>query len=362
MGDSLVRGLELALDASGLDASLVVRSVAGGHAGAYTEAAALLESDVDLIVAGVSAPVADFVAPLAREQRTPLIVANVGAHAVAPQPRDGYVLHNSLLFWQSSFAAGAWAARTLGRRAVLASSRADAGYDALYAFRRAFESAGGTVAASFVTETGAPDGDLAELFDAVRRSRPSVVYASYSGREAVEFVRAYAAAGLRRHAPLVCTPFATEDHQLAALGGAAVGVRSVASWTASARTPAGVELARGFRAATGRPADAFAALGYDTGLLVAAGLVRAAKLRLGRRRLVEALAGASVEGPRGRLRVDGRTSSVRGPLTLRTVRRTPTRLANVELRRLPAVSAAPRALGPILTGESSRYVNEYLCA
>lgn len=362
MGDSLVRGLRLALRTSPVNASLTVRPIERGYGGAHGTAAALLDDDVDLLVAGISAPVARLVTPLAQEHGIPLLVANVGAHVVPPDARDAYVLHNSLLFWQASFAAGSWSANTLGRRAVLATSRADAGYDALYAFRRSFEAAGGSVAASIVTGAGPGETTVAELLEAIAETAPDVVYASYSGAEAVELVRAYAASGLRRRAPLVCTGFATEDHQLGRVGTAAVGVRSLASWTASRATPANQAFTRSFRESAGRAPDAFAALGYDTGLLVVSGVERAARRGLGARRLVEALAGARVESPRGRLVVDGRTNTVSGPLALRTVRRRPTRLANVELRTVPAVPPFPQSLAPLAAATASAYVNEYLCA
>src|SRR5206468_2804538 len=99
-------------------------------------------SDVDVLVAAISSPVANLLAPLSRERKIPLIVANAGGHLEPPAPDNPFVLHNSLHYWQASYAMGTWLARS-SRSAFIASSFADSGYDALFAFRAGFEAGGG---------------------------------------------------------------------------------------------------------------------------------------------------------------------------------------------------------------------------
>jgi branched-chain amino acid transport system substrate-binding protein len=361
MNRSLLSGLKLGLRET-RRATFAIRQVERGYGGAYGAATELFDDGVDVVVAGVSAPVAALIAPLAEERRRPLVVANAGAHVVLPESRSPYVLHNSLHLWQGSFALGTWAASVLGRRALLAAAQCDAGYDMLYSFRRGFGAAGGMIVNTVVTHEEPEDDGLADLFETIGRSGADFVYGGYSGAQAVDFVRGYAASGLSGRVPLTGTAFMVEDYLLPAHARRALGVTTAASWTASRRTPANAAFTHSFRKATGRPADPFAALGYDTGLLIVSGLSQARTRGLSSRRLVEALRGTSIESPRGRLSVERKTNTVTVSVAIRRVRRTASGLANVERRWRRTVPAFPGRLAPLASDQASGYVNEYLCA
>jgi branched-chain amino acid transport system substrate-binding protein len=363
MGQSLLDGLTLGFDearsgASPVNATLVQREVDRGFGGALSTSTALLDANTDAVVAGISALVADRIGSLFSERRVPLVVADVGAHLVPPASRNAYVLHNSLLYWQASYAAGLWAAANLGTRAFVASGLSDSGYDTVYAFRRGFESAGGTVVGEAVTHADTPG--LAELFAAVRSSGANVVYGLYSGAHAVEFVQGYAGSGVG--AKLAVGNLAVEDYLLSDVGTASVGATSCASWTGTRATKANQAFTKAFKSRFGRTADPFAALGYDTAVLVAEGARRASKSGLGVRRLIDALDGASIEGPRGTLVVDAATNTVTCPLSIRQVKRTVSGLANVDVAQAQVVGSFPSALGGLAAGPVSGYINEYLCA
>ena len=324
MGEKLLAGLELGLERHAASSSLVVRRVEAGYGGARESARELLDSGADVVVAGVTAPVAQQLEPLFREQRKTLLVANVGAHVVRPDQRSPWVIYNSLLDWQASFAMGVWAAGRVGRRALVLTSLSDAGYDAIYAFRRGFGRSGGQVVETIVTH----DGDTEPLhsrLQAARELSPTVAYVVATGPRAAEIVRAYRASGPR--APLLASPFAVEDYVLPSLGAAGRGIRSVASWATAVRRP---ELRR---------PDPFEVLGYESALLLAAGL-------------------RPVKGLRGPLRIDRRTNTILAPLFLRKVRSR----GNAVVGRAPSVGAFPRALHPIADETTSGYLNEYLCA
>ena len=122
-----VDGFRMAMDEQGVSASLVTRPVPRGCDGAYNIASDLLQSGVDVVIADVTTPVAKLLTPLLAQAKVPLVVANVGGHVPLPADKSPYVLHNSLLYWQASFAAGKWAAGNLGRSAFVAASLADSG-------------------------------------------------------------------------------------------------------------------------------------------------------------------------------------------------------------------------------------------
>lgn len=348
-GQSLLDGLAVGFGSASVSADFVSRPVQGGYAGARAWCDELLDAGVDVVVAGVSAPVAAALAPAVAERGRCLVVANVGAHVVAQ--RHPAVLHSSLQHWQSAFAMGQWAAANLGRLLFSASALPDAGYDGIYAFRRGFEAAGGTMVGRAVTHTGAGGDGVAAAVAAARDSGANVVIGHHSAANAAEFMAA--ASGLS--AALVMDGLAVEDLSLSSIGSSARGVRSAASWLAAATTRSA--FAKAYQTRTGRAPDAFAVLGHDTALLVAEGARRAGAAR---DRLASSLAGVSVTGVRGKLLVDPATYTTSTPLVVRQVQQTSTGLANAAIATLARVKGVP----PALAGMSSEsgYVNEYLCA
>src|SRR5207237_6630287 len=127
------------------------------------------------------------------------------------------------------------------------------------------------VVGTAVTHAGDEETLLSQL-KALRQLHPSFVYVFSSGEHAVQILKAHHASGL--HGQLVASAFTVEDYLLPRLGAAAVGVRSCASWPTAVVDK---EFAAAFRKKSGRHPDAFAVLGYETGLLVAAGARRAAR-------------------------------------------------------------------------------------
>jgi branched-chain amino acid transport system substrate-binding protein len=358
MSDSFTDGFRMALDAAKAQAALTTRLLPQGL-GAYEAIQELVAGGVDLIVAGVTSPVAHLVAPLVADRQIPLIVANVGAHLEPAAPDNPFVLRNSLQYWQASYALGGWTAAQVGRSGFIASSLADSGYDNVLAFRVGLEGGGGGIVGTQVTHVDPADNGLAALLDAIRSTGANVVYANYSGQMAVDFLRAYASSGLR--VPVVGPAFLAEDYAAAAVGNGALGVRTSSSWTYADRSKANRSFVTAYAQRTGRPADPFAVLGYDTGNLVLTGLANARHAGLPNSRLVDALAGASITSPRGTLTVDASTRTVVGPLSIREMRGRASRLANEVVSTLPAVASLPSGLEPALA-QPSGYLNEVLFA
>jgi branched-chain amino acid transport system substrate-binding protein len=359
MGRSLLDGLALGFAGSRtVDATTVPTDVLGGYRGARTIAEALLDDHADVVVAQISSLAAQTLAPLFEERGKPLIVANVGAHVVLPSARNAFVLHNSLLYWQASFMAGRYAAQSVGSKGFVATSLFDAGYDTVYAFRRGFESAGGTVVGEGVTHVDRANPGLTELVAAVGASGANFVYGLYSGPQAAEFLGACAGTGVK----MLAGGLAVEDYVLPTAGTAAVGAISLSSWTAARSTKENLAFTRDFKTRYGRTADPFAALGYDTAALISEGTQRATTSGVGLGRLVEALGGATIDGPRGRITVDAATNTVTGPVAIRTVNRTLRGIENVDVGWATPIASFPDALAPLATDPRSGYVNEYVCA
>lgn len=313
------------------------------------------QGQVGLVVGVLSAESAFDLRDLLHERDIPLIRAGVGAEIVRESLRSPAIFHSSLGGWQAAMALGAWAARSLGRRAAMASSFYESGYDTGYAFRMGYESAGGTIALAEVTHVPGQAGGLAQLLGRIQEIQPDLVYASYSGQQAVEFVRAYDEAGLARRSPLLGSSFLVDESLLPEQGRAAQGIRTALSWAPDLGTAENRAFSASYRAAAGRPADAFAVLGYDTARLIGEALGAG-----GPAQLAQALGAVAFSGPRGAVAVDAEMIDTSSPLYLREVRGG-AKARNVVVAQLDRGALRDGRVAELRETLRTGWLNGYLC-
>lgn len=329
LGDSFTSGLRLGIQPSG--AELIIEDTGTRPSLAVEKCRRLVrEIKADLIIALANTAALNDLKPTLRDTRTPLILATAGA--VVEQPRSGTssVLVASLDTWQSHWALGAWSARNLGTRAMVAASMHESGYDSHYAFQMGFESEGGEVIATRVTDAPFNPGGVHAFLSEVERLQPDVVFANYSGHDALPFMRAWANGSAR--AALVGSPFFVDENVLLSLGVAALGVRSVFPWAPGLNRPGNADFVTTLRKG-GRTPDAFSMLGFECG--------QAAANWAGAGRLT-----ASSDGPR----------HPANPLYLREV----TRRGNEIVAELGKVDESHARILALRSGVRTGWTNTYL--
>lgn len=268
LAHNLVRGLQLGLKEEGArPVRLLVESYDGRPSMAAIAGRRLLtDANVDLLVGAISQPAIGMLHSLIAERRTPLIAATMGANPIQPASEHPYVFQHTLNYWEASYAAGAWAAAELGRRAYVAMSLYESGFAAPGAFIAGFESAGGTIVGQAITHSPTAADHLPGLMRAMREARPDLIYAAYSGAPATDFLQALAAADLAA-TPLIGSAFLSSGR-----GPSGVQLLSPLSWAPGLSTAANQQFQNTYRRHTGGPADPFALLGYDTARLISTAL------------------------------------------------------------------------------------------
>jgi branched-chain amino acid transport system substrate-binding protein len=324
---------------------------------AIEQARELISTDqVELIVGSLSSGIAATLHPLLHERGMPLLVSNIGANMSRDDRYSPYIIRNSFSYWQSSWALGRWAAGNLGKQAFVASSFYDSGYDSLYAFQLGFESAGGAITSTKVTHLPTDPGELHTLMAAIQQAQPDLVFAAYSGSQANDFVRAYADSGLSAHIPLLGSGFLVDESLLPQQGDAALGIKTALPWARTLDLPANQAFTSAFQDFSGRPADPFAVLGYDTARLIA----QCACNTSGPDQLRQALATAAFESPRGSARMDETLLEINTPLYLREVRAGAGRLSNIVIDKLPALPTNNAGIAALRANERTGWSNTYL--
>jgi branched-chain amino acid transport system substrate-binding protein len=359
MADSLKAGLELGFQSLLADphrVKLIPAQVRQGYNRAGERAQQLLEAGADLVIAAINSQVTDRLQDLFQSKQRVLLAATVGEHASTPGKPNPYVFFNSLNYWQANWALGAWTAQNVGRRALMISSFYESGYDGLYAFQRGFEIGGGNVLDTLVTHRPGEASSLSQILHFIQQQRPEVVYAAYCGQPALDFLQAYAHAGLAGRLPLVGSSFLAEEFVSPNLGQAAFGVKTCQSWAANLASPANQEFQKAYQAYAGKAADIFAALGFDTaGLLVEALLLAQGRVDPAKD-LIHALERANFEGPRGPLMINANTHAASSRLYLREARPAGGAPGNSVLGVLPGPDT------PLKYGVKTGWLNSYLCA
>lgn len=305
----------------------------------------LASGQVDLLAGFVCANTAAQWEPLLAAHQVPLLVGDAGANALAPQARSEWVVRNSLGYWQAAWAAGRWAAKALGPRALVAVGPADSGFDQLPAFERGFASAGGRVQATMFTS--APDGTsrLDALARQVRQTRPDFVYALASGAGTSAFRQFWNTSAMASQVPLVAAGMLAEDMAAFSLAGQV--------WAARAsQVPPG-------NPATAAPgvsgSTPFHLLGYEMAQRMHAAALTSSG-RAGGLALAAGMASAVLQTPRGRIHLDPATGETVAPIYLHGLHQGP----GAAPMALPTVGAAA-CLGVCET-LTSRVAGTYLTA
>jgi len=278
------------------------------------------ENRVDIVVGVLSTHAIQDLRDTFSETRTPLIANTVGEKVVTQAESSPYVFYNSLNYWQSNKATGEWAAQNVGRKAFIASSFYESGYDTIYAFRHGFEGIGGEVVGNYITHMKPDSDELALSIKAIEEAKPDFVYGFYSGNDAVDFVRAYNRSPIGRRIPLLGSAFMVEDDVLSDHGGRAVGIRSGFTWSRDLQTSENTTFTSAYKSWSGRSPGPFAVLGYDSARLIVGGVSAVEGDTSRTVQFLGALANAEFDSPRGRLEMSPHNHGTTSPIYLREVR------------------------------------------
>ncbi|HEX8597811.1 MAG TPA: ABC transporter substrate-binding protein [Chloroflexia bacterium] len=358
LGANFLAGMNLYFTQSGRNNVKVVSAEIGTCCGQIKpQTRAMLGAQkLDLMVGLVNPSVAASISHLLEAAKMPFLATGLGENLARAAESNPYIFHHTLGMWESNYALGKWAATTLGRKAVMASSFYDSGYDTLHAFRMGFEAGGGQVLSIHVTHQPAADNGVAALVAGIKQSKPDVVFASYYGQSAVDLLNAYARAGLSRSVPLLGTAFLVDQAVVNSVGSAAAGVTTALPWAASLDTADNKAFVTAYKNKTGKSPDAFAALGFETAGLIASAIDRAAGGSLR-----DALAAASFAGPRGNVAMNAGTQSTTGTHYLQQAKHQGINVRTAVLAGLPAGFEQDGEVSALRNSVKTGWVSSYLC-
>jgi branched-chain amino acid transport system substrate-binding protein len=232
----------------------------------------------------------------AREKGVPLVIPNAGNVAATRELCAQTIFRTSFSNWQPAYGMGLALGRQGVKRAAWITWDYAAGNEAGEGFRDGLKASGGEVVATL--KLPFPETNFQPLLAQVPGLGVEAVGSFFAGGGAVQFVREYAAAGLRDRVPLCGSGFLTEG-TLAAQGAAAEGIRTALHYGDGLDNPKNRAFRAAFKDRTTRDADVYAVQGYDAAQLLGIGLDATKGDPAAEAPLARAMRAARIDSPRG---------------------------------------------------------------
>lgn len=341
-GKDMLDGFTLSLDEIGFSAAgrrieLVTEDDEGKPQVSLTKVQKMVEHNgVHLLAGNLLANTEYALIPLLERLRVPMVFPQLRSDDIAQRMRPRWAMGTGPSVSQHTHPFGEYAYKVLGYRKVSAIGLDYAfGYEVVGGFQRTFEELGGQI----VQKIWAPIAsiDFAPYIALVRRD-VDAVFAVFSGRSALQFVRQYKEAGLKERLPLIGTGIMTDEHVLRTMGDEALGIVTPLFYAASLDTPSNRRFAQAVRAKTGKTASVFHAGSYTAARWLVEGIKQVQGEVEDRVTLMAALRRIETQDdPRGPIKLDPYSSPIVN-IYIRKVERVGGELQNTVIHTYPTVS------------------------
>ena len=234
---------------------------------------------------------------VARESGVLSIIPNAGVHAATRALCAPNVFRTSFTNSQPTLALGKTMVDKGHKKAVWITWKYAAGDEAFEGFKESYTKAGGTI----VKELGLPfpNVEFQALLTEIAALKPDAVACFFAGAGAAKFIRDYAAAGLKDKIPLYGSGFLTEG-VLDAAGPAANGIMTTLHYSDSLDTPRNKAFRTAYATTYRLQPDVYTVQGYDSALLLIAGMNAVKGDFANKAALYKAMEGATIDSPRGK--------------------------------------------------------------
>lgn len=232
----------------------------------------------------------------AREMQLPLIIPNAGNVAATRDLCSPAVFRSSFSNWQPAFGMGKALAAKGVKKAAWVTWAYAAGTESAEGFRDGLKSGGAELVK--VLTLPFPETNFQPILAQLPGLGVDAVGSFFAGGGAIQFVKDYAAAGLRDKLPLCGSGFLTEG-VLKPQGAAAEGIQTALHYGDGLDNPKNMAFRKAYEARTGKTADVYAVQGYDAAQMLAIGLAGTKGDASALKDFGAAIRAAKIDSPRG---------------------------------------------------------------
>jgi branched-chain amino acid transport system substrate-binding protein len=262
----------------------------------------VLFESVDILIGIVESNVLENIVPIINNEKTPLIISNLGAYIPTEQLSSPYLFYNSMHLWKSEWAMGKWMQANYGGIPAIGSMVYDAGYNINECFRIGTVAAGAEECRVHVLKLEGLKGfaDTQPLVDVFAYEMPSHAHIVLSGIEGNQFINNFYANPVSDILPISVNPFMVEDGMQLNIN-PSLEILNASTWDYNNDKEENIKFKDIYREDFDDTPNAFSLLGYETGLAVVKALDSLRGVKPTRAGITDALTHIDVNGPRGKL-------------------------------------------------------------
>ncbi len=308
-GKDMLAGIQLYLEEIGYQAAgrkieLIVEDDEANPATGLTKTRKLVEKDgVHLMTGGLMASTAYALAPYIDSKGIPMTYPIMSADDITQRKIPQWIVRTGWSSSQPHQPFGEYAYQVLKFRKISVVAYDFAfGWECVGGFHKAFEDAGGRILQKIWVPLTAQD--MSPYLSQISKEADAV-FAVFSGRQTMQFVKQYQEFGLKGKIPLIGGGTATDEHALPSMGDEAIGIITPLHYSEALDNPANKKFVKGFRDKAKKAASYYSE-GTYTGTRWIVEAIKAIKGDVeNSRKLLEALRKVEIKDvPRGPFKLD----------------------------------------------------------
>ena len=250
-GKDMLAGIQLYLEEIGYQAAgrkieLIVEDDEANPATGLTKTRKLVEKDgVHLMTGGLMASTAYALAPYIDSKGIPMTYPIMSADDITQRKIPQWIVRTGWSSSQPHQPFGEYAYQVLNFRKISVVAYDFAfGWECVGGFHKAFEDAGGRILQKIWVPLTAQD--MSPYLSQISKEADAV-FAVFSGRQTMQFVKQYQEFGLKGKIPLIGGGTATDEHALPSMGDEAIGIITPLHYSEALDNPANKKFVKGFR-------------------------------------------------------------------------------------------------------------------
>ncbi len=341
-GKDMLAGIQLYLEEIGYQAAgrkieLIVEDDEANPATGLTKTRKLVEKDgVHMMTGGLMASTAYALAPYIDSKEIPMTYPIMSADDITQRKIPKWIVRTGWSSSQPHQPFGEYAYNDLKFRKISVIAYDFAfGWECVGGFQKVFEDSGGRILQKIWVPLTAQD--MSPYIAQISKDADAV-FAVFSGRQAMQFVKQYQEFGVKGKIPLIGGGTLTDEHALPSMGDEAIGIITPLHYSEALDNSANKKFVKGFRDKAKKAASYYSE-GTYTG---ARWIVEAIKAVNGdvenRGKLLEALKKVELKDvPRGPMKLDGYGNPIQN-IYVRKVEKAGGELQNTVIHTYPNVS------------------------
>jgi branched-chain amino acid transport system substrate-binding protein len=292
---------------------------------------------VDFLVGFGLTPEALAVAPVATEGKTPMIIMNAATSIITS--KSPYIVRFSMTLPQVSAPMGEWAAKNGIKKVATIVADYAPGIDAEGAFTRTFTAGGGQVIDAVRVPLKNPD--FSSFMQRVKDAQPEAVFVFVpAGEQCISFMKSFKERGLADAGiKIIATGDLVDDHQLPAIGDAALGTVSTFHYSIAHDSPENKAFLKAYTDANGAEAglpNFMSVAAYD-GMAAIYAVTEKLGGTIDADKALGILKGFTLTSPRGPITIDPETRDVVQTVYVRRTEKVDGQIRNVEFAQVGVV-------------------------